>query len=166
MGKILPVVSYPDKRLATPCARVEVFDDAFRQRVEDVKATHYSLTDCAALAANQVGIMERFTVIDFDDNLTIIVNGEIYEREGEEFAHEGCMSIIPGKIKARVPRATRIRIRFQDIYGEHHDEEYKDFMARVVQHEHDHLDGKVFIDHLNPYNRAKIEKKITKLLRK
>ena len=166
MGNILKVVSYPDKRLATPCEIVTEFDDAFRARVDDVKATHYSLTDCAALAANQVGIMERFTVIDFEDNLTIIVNGEIYERDGEESAHEGCMSILPGKIKARVPRATTIKIRFQDVWGEKHDETYTGFMARVVQHELDHLDGKVYIDYLNPFNRERVELKITKLLRR
>jgi peptide deformylase len=108
--------------------------------------TLYSKDDGAALAANQVGILKRIIVIDYEDEYLELVNPEIIEANGEQTDNEGCLSY-PGYF-GQVKRYDFVKVTYQDRYGKKHVIEKKGNMARCLQHEIDHLDGILFIDRL------------------
>lgn len=167
---ILKILDYPNPRLKTVAKRVEVFDDRIKKIIDDMFETHYAAQNCAALAATQLDIIDppAITVIDFSPEKNqplCLVNAEIIEREGEDTEVEGCMSVYPDAIHDKVTRAEKIKVRALDRNGKPLEFVADGFMAKCIQHELDHLNGKVFLDHLSVLKRRMIEKKIVKVKR-
>lgn len=164
---ILSILQYPDPRLRIKAATVTDFGDEIQKIIDDMYETLYASENCAALAASQLGIHYRITVIDFSekkDQPLCLVNPEVHHKEGQQYEFEGCMSVA-GKIYERVRRAEKIRVKAQDRYGKVLNIEAEGFMAKCIQHEVDHLEGLLFIDHLSLIKRLRIDKKVTKLQR-
>ena len=170
---IVKILQYPDPRLKRKAVQVDDFGPEFQQYVDTMFATHYHADNCAALAATQLDLNPGYhvTVIDFSpnhDQPLCIVNGEIIEREGEQNEEEGCMSVgcdVDIFLHAHVRRAYKIKIRAQDRHGKSFEMEAEGYMAKCIQHELDHLQGKVFLDHLSALKRKVLEKKLRKQLR-
>jgi len=163
---ILPIVQFPDIRLSSPTKEVSIFDDSLQKDIDDMIETHYAQTNCAALAANQLGINRRVTVIDFSEqknDLLILVNPYITHKEGETFQPEGCMSV--DGIYEKVKRAEKITVEYQSREGEKNTLTADGFLAKCIQHEIDHLDGLVFMDRLSKLKRRLLSSKIAKLYR-
>lgn len=165
---LLTILQYPDPRLRIKANPVTDFGSDIQKIIDDMYETLYTSKNCAALAASQLGIRYRITVIDFSekkDQPLCLVNPEILSREGEQFEPEGCMSVA-GKIYERVKRAAKITVRAQDRHGNPINMDAEGFMAKCIQHETDHLDGVLFIDHLSLIKRLRIDKKVAKIKRK
>ncbi len=160
---ILPILRYPDPRLrvkAQPVARV---DAAVRRLLDDMLETMYEAPG-VGLAAPQVNVPRRLIVIDVSkerNDPLFLVNPEILEREGSIRLEEGCLSV-PG-IYEPVERAERIRFRALDREGRPYEREAQGLLAVCVQHEVDHLDGRLFVDYLSELKRQRIRKKMEKL---
>lgn len=159
---ILQILQYPDSRLQRKARRVEQIDDAIRHIINDMFETHYKADNCAALAATQLSIPDppHITVIDFSEEKNqplCLINAEIIERDGETYEGEGCMSI--AGIYDKVRRASKIKVRALDREGKTLEFEATGFMAKCIQHELDHLNGTIFIDHLSKLKRERIDKK-------
>ena len=142
----LPIVQYPDACLREKVAKVTVFDQKLKRVVDQMFETHYAQENCAALAANQLGIMQHITVIDFSeskDQPLCLINGKILARGGEDYSMEGCMSVGPynNRIGAKVKRAAWVKVTAQDITGKAFTMKAEGFLAKCIQHELDHLDG-------------------------
>lgn len=159
---ILKILQYPDPRLKTQACKVENFDAAIQTIIDDMFETHYAAKNCAALAATQLDIINppHITVIDFSEHKNqplCLVNAQILSQEGETNLEEGCMSLAVPESKrgvyAKVKRAEKIRVSAQDRYGQALNFEADGFMAKCIQHELDHLQGKVFIDRLSALKR-------------
>ena len=169
MAKV-DILQYPDPRLKRKGQAVTDFGDEFQQYIDTMFETHYAATNCAALAATQLDLEPAYhvTVIDFSpnhDQPLCIVNGEIIAREGEQNEDEGCMSVGCDEniyVHAKVRRAYKIKLKAQDRHGKIFEMEAEEFMAKCIQHELDHLDGKIFLDHLSPLKRKMTEKKLVK----
>lgn len=169
---ILRILQFPDPRLRTKAKRVEVFDARIKKIIADMFETHYAAENCAALAATQLDIENppMITVIDFSERRNeplCLVNPEIVEREGSYTEEEGCMSVAAENhsVFDKVTRASKIRVKAQDQNGNPLDFIAEGFMAKCIQHETDHLHGKLFIDHLSPLKRDRLQKKLFKLRR-
>lgn len=165
---LLTILQYPDPRLRIKAKPVSDFDLSLQKMIDDMYETLYASENCAALAASQLGIHYRITVIDFSekkDQPLCLVNPEILSREGEQYEQEGCMSVT-GKIYERVKRAAKITVKAQDRHGKPISMHAEGFMAKCIQHEMDHLEGILFIDHLSLIKRLRIDKKVAKIQRK
>lgn len=143
---------------------VEDFAEA-AELVEDMFDTMYE-EDGIGLAANQIGRDLNLTVVDIShtdewDTPFVFVNGEILERWGESAMEEGCLSL-PG-IRVEVSRSEGVRFAYQDLSGEKHVQEYDGLMARVIQHEMDHLTGRVISDHASPLQRQRFSRRLKEL---
>jgi len=148
---VLNVVLYPDDPLTQVAAPVESFTPELADLVESMFETMYTF-EGVGLAAPQVGLRKRLFVLHEPDGRKMcLVNPEILEREGEESGQEGCLSL--PEIYIQVPRATRISVRAQNVYGETLEFEAGDFLARIIQHELDHLDGIIFLDRIDVLTR-------------
>lgn len=161
---VLPILQYPDPRLAIPGEKITVFDASVKKIVEDMFETHYQSENCAALAATQLGLPYRITVIDFSEDKNsplCLINPHILKSSGSQSDNEGCMSV--QDIFQKVTRALHITIQYQDISGEEHSMEASGFMARCIQHEIDHLNGILFLDRLTPLKRMILSKKLKKM---
>lgn len=159
----LRILQYPDPRLKTKAEPVEKIDDAIQKIIDDMFETHYATENCAALAATQLDIAnpKRITVIDFSPEKNqplCLINPEIIEASGEMNEEEGCMSV-SGGIYEKVKRATKIKVQALDRDGQPLEFEAEGFMAKCIQHELDHLNGVVFLDHLSLLKRQRIDKK-------
>ena len=164
---IIDILQYPDPRLKRIGQKVTVFDDALRKIVDDMFETHYAADNCAALANTQMAfdIPMHITVIDFSDKKNeplCLINAEIIDKRGETYTGEGCMSV-PGGIYEKVKRAAEITVRAADQYGKVTTFDADGFMAKCIQHELDHLNGTLFIDHVSPLKRQRLEKRLQKL---
>jgi len=158
----LEILEFPDARLRTVAKPVERFDDELRQLVDDMVETMYGAQGIG-LAATQVNVQRRLLVLDVSesqDTPRVYVNPRIIAREGEETCEEGCLSV-PG-IYAEVSRAERISVAAQGVEGEPFEEVLEGLHAICVQHEIDHLDGKLFVDYLSPLKRRMVLKKLEK----
>jgi peptide deformylase len=158
----LEILEFPDARLRTVAKPVDRFDAELRQLVEDMVETMYDAQGIG-LAATQVNVHRRLLVLDISpnqDNPRVYINPEIVASEGTETCEEGCLSV-PG-IYAEVSRAERITIAAQDTDGQAFQEELDGLHAVCVQHEIDHLDGKLFVDYLSPLKRRMVAKKLEK----
>jgi peptide deformylase len=158
----LTILEFPDPRLRTRAVPVEVFDDALRQLAADMLETMYAAPG-VGLAATQVNVHRRLLVADCSekhDDPRVIVNPEILAREGLSMGEEGCLSV-PGYFDD-VERATRIRVRAQDLDGKTVEFEAEGLLSVCIQHEIDHLDGKLFVDYLSEMKRQRIRKKLEK----
>lgn len=141
--------------LGSPILREETtpvvdFGEELQQLIEDMYETMYAAQG-VGLAAPQIGRREQLAVVDCEDVKLVLVNPEIVERDGNEKAEEACLSI--PEIFGQVPRATRVVVRAQDRTGESVEIEAHDYLARCIQHEIDHLHGKLFIDYLSYLKR-------------
>jgi peptide deformylase len=160
---MLPILEYPDPRLRKVAQPVIVFDARLRQLVSDMGATMYSAPGIG-LAATQVDVHERIIVIDVSehkDQLRVFINPEIlWASEETALCEEGCLSV-PG-IYDEVRRPARVRVRYQDVDGSTHELDCEGMLAVCVQHEMDHLTGKVFVDYLSSLKQDRIKTKLKK----
>src|SRR5512134_395890 len=160
---LLPILEYPDARLKTVARPVTRFDERLRRLVADMAATMYEAPG-VGLAATQVDVHVRLIVIDISENkdqLQVFVNPEIVSASEERVeCEEGCLSV-PGIYDA-VTRPARVRVRAQDAHGEPFERECEGLLAVCVQHEMDHLLGKVFVEYLSPLKQNRIRSKMRK----
>lgn len=159
---LLPILHYPDARLHTIAAPVARVDDRIRQLVRDMADTMYAAPGIG-LAATQVDVHERVIVIDVSearDGLLVLINPEIIETSGEEESEEGCLSV-PG-IFDRVRRAERVTVRALDEHGVSREIAADGLLAVCIQHEMDHLQGKVFVEYLSRLKQQRITAKLRK----
>ena len=156
------ILEFPDPRLRTRARPVTVFDSALGTLIDDLLETMYAAPGIG-LAATQVDVHQRVLVLDVSPDRSqplALVNPEIIARDGEASTEEGCLSV-PG-IYDQVKRAARIRLRSQDRTGAASERDYEDILAVCIQHEMDHLDGKLFVDYLSDLKRERIRKKLDK----
>ena len=160
---LLPILEYPDVRLRKVAQRVTVFDARLRQLVADMGQTMYAAPGIG-LAATQVDVHECIIVIDVSENkdqLRVFINPEIlWASEETSLCEEGCLSV-PG-IYDEVRRPTRVRVRFQDTDGKTHEIDSEGMLAVCIQHEMDHLTGKMFVDYLSSLKQDRIRTKLKK----
>lgn len=158
----LDILVFPDERLRTVAKAVQNIDDDLRTLVDDMFETMYKAPGIG-LAATQINVHERVVVIDVSENkdqpLTLI-NPEILSLEGEAEGEEGCLSI-PG-VYENVKRAEKIKFRAIDRDGNSYEMDADGLLSVCVQHEVDHLDGKMFVDYLSAMKRRRIKKKMLK----
>lgn len=158
----LEILEFPDPRLRTRAAPVETFDAALAALVDDMLETMYAARGIG-LAATQVNVHQRLLVLDVSeaqDSPRVYVNPEIVAAEGSETCEEGCLSV-PG-IYAEVSRAEKVRVSAQDREGNRFEEDIEGLHAICLQHEMDHLEGKLFVDYLSPLKRRMVQKKLEK----
>jgi peptide deformylase len=159
---LLPILHYPDARLRRTAAPVAEVNDAIRRLVADMAETMYHAPGIG-LAAVQVDVALRVVVMDLSPErnaLQVFINPEILERQGNQILEEGCLSV-PG-VFDKVARAHRLRVRALDRDGAPFELEAEGLLATCIQHELDHLDGKVFVDYLSPLKQTRIRKKLEK----
>ena len=158
----LKILEFPDPRLRTKAAPVEAVDDALREFIEQLFEIMYAAPGIG-LAATQVDVHKRLFVCDVSSDKTAplaLINPEILEKDGTIVSDEGCLSV-PGYYE-EVERAEHIKIRFLDSDGEQVETEVEGLLAVCMQHEIDHLDGKLFVDYLSESKRQRIRKKLVK----
>jgi peptide deformylase len=159
------ILHYPDKRLRNPGEPVTEFGPELAKLVEDMAETMYAAPG-VGLAATQIGEAKRLFIIDIatgDDepsDLRVFVNPEILERDGAQTWEEGCLSF-PG-VHEEIERAERVKVRAQDESGETFELEADGLLAVAIQHENDHLDGKLMIDHLGLIRKRLVHRSMTK----
>lgn len=162
----LEILQYPDERLRRRAAPVEGVDERVRRLVDDMLETMYAAPGIG-LAATQVGVEERVAVIDVSEHKDaplVLVNPEIVAREGTTESEEGCLSI--PDVYEKVRRAERVTVRALDRDGTPYELTAEGLLAVCVQHEIDHLDGRLFIDRLSLLKRQRIEKRLAKQRRR
>ena len=158
----LEILEFPDARLRTVAKPVETVDDDLRQLIDDMLETMYDAQGIG-LAATQVDVHRRLLVLDISesrDTPHVYINPEIVSSEGSETCEEGCLSV-PG-IYADVSRAERVRVSALDRNGEPFEQDLDGLHAICLQHEMDHLNGKLFVDYLSPLKRRMVAKKLQK----
>ncbi len=158
----LEILEFPDRRLRTVAKPIAQVDDALRALIDDMFETMYAAPGIG-LAASQVDVHRRLLVLDISeegDAPMVLINPEILAAEGEQVYEEGCLSV-PG-IYAEVKRAERIRVRALDRDGQTFELDTDGLLAVCIQHEMDHLAGKLFVDYLSPLKRELVKKKLAK----
>jgi peptide deformylase len=156
------ILEFPDPRLRTRAQTVTRFDAALGTLIDDMLQTLYAAPGIG-LAATQVDVHQRVIVIDIStehNEPLVLVNPQLVRREGEVSTEEGCLSV-PG-IYDEVKRAAQIRVRAQDRSGAVFERDCDDILAVCIQHEIDHLDGKLFVDYLSELKRERIRKRLGK----
>lgn len=159
---LLSILEFPDERLRKKASPVEVFDQNLRQLVDDMLETMYAAPGIG-LAATQVNVQKRVIVIDISEEKNTplcLVNPELISRSGNEEMEEGCLSV-PG-IFEKVKRAEAVRVRAYDVLGQAFEFDADGLLAVCIQHEIDHLEGRLFVDHLSALKRQLIRKRIRK----
>jgi len=159
---ILKILEFPDPRLRKKAKPVEMVDDALRELIDDMFETMYAAPGIG-LAATQVDVHRRLLVADVSaekDDPWVLINPVILERDGVEVTEEGCLSV-PGYYE-KVERAEQVRIRYLDRHGAEREDDFEGLLAVCVQHEIDHLDGKLFVDYLSEAKRQRIRKRLLK----
>ncbi|MER2554864.1 MAG: peptide deformylase [Thauera sp.] len=162
---LLPILRYPDPRLHTVAAPVTRVDDQIRRLIANMAETMYEAPGIG-LAATQVDVHQRIVIVDVSEDrsgLMALINPEILERDGEQVHEEGCLSV-PG-IYEKVTRAERVKVRALNEKGEPFEFEADGLLAVCVQHEIDHLDGKVFVEYLSQLKLGRIRSKLAKKAR-
>ncbi|MCC7256015.1 MAG: peptide deformylase [Dokdonella sp.] len=159
---LLTILEFPDPRLRTKAQPVTVFDAQLKQLVADMFETMYAAPG-VGLAATQVNVHQQLLVMDMSEDKSdarVLINPRLLEKSGEQIFQEGCLSF-PG-IYADVERALRVKVAAQDVDGKDVEFEVEGPLAVCVQHEMDHLAGKVFVDHLSSLKRSLLLKKLDK----
>ena len=162
---LLKILHYPDPRLQTVAKTVSTFDEALRRLAADMAETMYAAPGIG-LAATQVDRHVRMVVVDISEEknaLITLVNPRIVMQEGEAVREEGCLSV-PG-VYDKVTRAERIRVQAQDPAGASFELDATGLLAVCIQHEIDHLDGKVFVEYLSRLKQTRIRHKLLKQAR-
>jgi peptide deformylase len=163
---LLNILRYPDARLHKLASPVTVFDDSLKKLVRDMAETMYAAPG-VGLAATQVDVHKQVIVLDVSerhDSLVVLVNPEIVEATGISDIEEGCLSV-PG-VYDIVERAERVRVRAYDPSGKPFTLEAQGLLAVCIQHEMDHLKGKVFVEYLSQLKQQRVRAKLAKQLRK
>jgi peptide deformylase len=158
----LTILEFPDPRLRTRAAPVDTVDGSLRDLIDDMLETMYAARGIG-LAATQVNVHKRVLVTDVSEARNqprAFINPEILSRDGSETSQEGCLSV-PGYYD-EVQRAARVRVRALDRDGKSFEEDLEGLLAICVQHEIDHLDGKLFVDYLSEMKRQRVRKKLEK----
>lgn len=161
---LLDILKFPDPRLRTKAKPVTTIDDDLHRIVEDMFETMYA-SQGVGLAATQVNIHQRIFVMDVSetrDQRICVLNPEIISREGIQYETEGCLSVGGGAYD-KVERALKVRLRGMGLDGKTFELDAEELMASCVQHEIDHLNGILFIDHLSRLKQDRIRKKIEKI---
>jgi peptide deformylase len=156
------ILEYPDPRLRTRAQTVTQFDAELGRLIDDMFETMYAAPGIG-LAATQVDVHKRLLVIDISkdqDQPLVFINPEILAREGEASSEEGCLSV-PGQFDD-IKRAAKVRVRAQDRHGAVFEKDYDEVLSVCIQHEMDHLNGKLFVDYLSDLKRERIRKKLEK----
>ena len=159
---ILNILEFPDPRLKTVADEVKSFDSELKKLVEDMTETMY-IANGIGLAATQVNVHKRLLVLDISENQDqplVYINPQILDQSGEQNQEEGCLSV-PG-IYASVKRAENVTVRAQKIDGTFFEEQLNGLHAVCIQHEMDHLIGRLFVDYLSPLKRNMVRKKLEK----
>lgn len=159
---ILPILQYPDERLHKVAKKVESITAETRRLIGDMAETMYAAPG-VGLAATQVDVHQRIVVIDVSeahDDLLVLINPELVASSGESKCEEGCLSV-PG-IYDKVQRAERITVQALNVKGERFTLDAEGLLAVCVQHEMDHLMGKVFVEHLSHLKQVRIRNKLKK----
>jgi len=158
----LDILRFPDPRLRNSAKTVKIVDGSILQLADDMLETMYKAPGIG-LAATQVNVAKRVIVVDISDSQDepmVLVNPELLETTGSEEMEEGCLSV-PGFYE-KVKRAETIRVKALDLKGEPFEMDMDGLLAVCVQHEIDHLDGKLFVDYLSNLKRQRIRKKLEK----
>lgn len=159
---LLEILHHPDPRLRETAQPVAQFDDALQQFIDDLFETMYDAPG-VGLAATQVGVAKRVAVMDCSEDKNqqiVMVNPEILATEELETVDEGCLSV-PG-VGDKVRRFHKVRFKALDRKGEAYEMEVEGLLAQCVQHEIDHLDGKLYLDHLSSLKRERLLRKLRK----
>jgi peptide deformylase len=159
---ILPILQYPDERLHKVAKKVEKIDDAIRKLIRDMAETMYSAPG-VGLAATQVDRHIRLIVMDVSDihdELRVFINPELVTSQGEKVSEEGCLSV-PG-IYEDVNRAERVTVNALDEHGKPFTVEAEGLLSVCIQHEMDHLQGRVFVERLSHLKQTRIRAKLKK----
>jgi peptide deformylase len=164
---IYPIVKFGDPVLETPTEPVTVFDEELRKLVEDMFVSMYEAHG-VGLAANQIGLSRRLAVIDvtFKEDPSqklVLVNPSIIHVEGKVTQAEGCLSL--PEFREKVTRPARVTVRAQDVTGKWFEKTGEDLLARAFLHETDHLEGKLYINHISALKRDLIKRKVRKLMK-
>jgi len=158
----LKILEFPDPRLRKKARPVDTVDEALKQLIDDMFETMYDAPGIG-LAATQIDVHRRLLVADVSadkDEPWVLINPAILEHDGVEVTEEGCLSV-PGYYE-EVQRAEHIRVRFLDRHGVETESDFEGLLAVCVQHEIDHLDGKLFVDYLSEAKRQRIRKRLEK----
>ncbi|MDG2538625.1 peptide deformylase [Dyella jiangningensis] len=159
---VLTIIEFPDPRLRTKAEPVRVFDADLKQFVADMFETMYEANG-VGLAATQVNVHQQVLVADMSEERNeplVLINAQIVEKDGAQVYQEGCLSF-PG-IYADVTRALKVKVKAQDVDGNTIEREFEGPLAVCIQHEMDHLAGKVFVDYLSPLKRSMLLKRLEK----
>ena len=159
---VLSILEFPDPRLRTKATPVTEFDASLKQLVDDMFETMYAANG-VGLAATQVNVHKRVLVADMSEERNeplALINPEILEKDGTQVYQEGCLSF-PG-LFADVTRALHVKVRAQDVAGKTFELDVEGPLAVCIQHEMDHLAGKVFVDYLSPLKRSILLKRLEK----
>jgi len=163
---ILDILEFPDPRLRTKAKQVTTFDDNLKKLADDMLETMYAAPGIG-LAATQVNIHQRLLVIDVSEDKNealVFVNPEITPLTTEKVSHqEGCLSV--PEYFEDIIRPEKVLVKAFDVTGKQFETECEDLLAVCIQHEVDHLNGKLFVDYLSPLKRLRIRKKLEKLHR-
>lgn len=160
---LLPILEYPDKRLRTVATPIDAVDAALSTLIDDMFETMYEAPGIG-LAATQVNYHKQLLVLDISEDRSqpmVFINPKIVARDGKQVYQEGCLSL--PNIYADVTRYNQITVEALDRNGQPFTLEADGLLAVCIQHEMDHLIGKVFVDHLSPLKRALAEKKLAKM---
>ena len=160
---ILNILKYPDQRLYKVAREVKVVNNEIKTLISDMAETMYEAPGIG-LAATQVDFHQRIIIIDISEdknNLLVLINPILLESKGEEFNQEGCLSV--PEVFEKVKRAEWIKISAIDINGKKIELEADGLLAVCIQHEMDHLEGKVFVDYLSNLKKNRIKKKLIKM---
>jgi len=159
---LLPILEYPDPRLRTRAEPVQTFDAALRQLVADMLETMYAAPGIG-LAATQVDVHRQLIVMDLSSEKNqphVFINPEILTRDGLAMSEEGCLSV--PNVYEPIERAARVQMRARDADGQPFERELDGLIAVCLQHEMDHLSGKLFVDYLSFLKRGRIRRKLEK----
>ncbi len=166
---IKEIIKYPNPLLRQKTKPVIEFDESLKELINDLAETMYDAPG-AGLAANQIGISIQVVIIDMPSStdedkreFLALINPEISDCEGSQVGEEGCLSVVD--FSADVKRYQKIRVKAQSPDGKVTEFEAEDHFARVIQHEVDHLNGVLFIDHISSLKRALYKKKLKKILK-
>ena len=162
---LLPILRFPDQRLKIVAALVDVIDDDIRRLVRDMAETMYEAPGIG-LAATQVDVHRQILIIDTSetrDQLLVLINPELVETNGVQICEEGCLSV-PG-IYDKVERAEHVVVRYLDVDGKVQTISANGLLAVCLQHEMDHLQGRVFVEHLSSLKQMRIKAKLAKQAR-
>lgn len=164
---LLSILHFPDSRLHLKAKEVVIFDEKLHQLVQDMADTMYE-NKGIGLAATQVNVQQQVIIMDLSGsdeprNLMVLINPKIIDKKGEVVSEEGCLSV-PGVYES-VKRSENIQVKYQDISGAEHSLDCDGLLAVCIQHEVDHLMGKVFVEYLSALKQNFIKKKMHKIFK-